>query len=135
MLRFVKKHYDNYVSNHKAIPTEMKVSLRRHPKMRKFIRNMAIELQMVQELQLKGGRRALKKETLKGAVEDMTELFIKGFKGHADRRIESDLAKSMQKEKVDNLDDMQSALEGNSKGVYEDMGLEIPEDQQEKPMV
>lgn len=130
--RLVVKTVREYIHDHRRIPSEMKRSLKNSPHITTLMVRITTQLKRASDLQLKRRGKRFKTETLKNTIKDITELFIKGFEGHAEKRRESEIQKYMRAHAEDEQKDMQSTLEGNTAGIFEDMGLVIPEDQQDK---
>lgn len=128
----VQKSVFDYIEKHSRIPSDMKRSLKRSDHVLKLIGNVTIQIKAASDLQLKRRGKRFKTQTIKSTVEDITELFIRGFEGHVEQRRESELKKLMRKNIDDQQKDMQATLEGKSSGIFEDMGVMIPQDQQEQ---
>lgn len=132
MQRTVQKAVLEYIEKHQRIPSEMKRSLKRSEHVRKLIGNLTIQMKAASDLQLRRRGKRFKTKTIVDTVGDFTELFIKGFEGHVERRRESEMQKYIRNHADDDQKDMQKTLEGKSTGIFEDMGLVIPEDQQDQ---
>lgn len=133
MLNLVYRTVHKYIKNHRRIPSELKRSLQKSDHTNTLIKNLTYQHRNVQDLQIKRRGRRLKDKTIINSIEDFTEVFLVGVEGHANKRRESELDKYKRDHAGDEQKEMQSALEGNSTGVFEDMGLVIPIDQREKP--
>jgi len=133
--KFVKKHFFEYVRRHQSINSEMKRAMKDNKHMHIFIDNMARQLIKAQDIQMKRRGKKFTEKTMISCVEDMSETFIQAYDAMANARVTSEIAKHAKRREEQNVDEMQSTLEGNSKGAFEDMGLVIPKDQQEKPVV
>ncbi len=132
MLNLVYRTVHEYIKRHKTIPSELKHALKGSPHTKRFIKNLTGQYRAVADLRVKQGKHKLKTKTYKDTVEDMTELFLKGVEGHAQRKRESFMASYAREHADDDTKEMQSVLEGKNTGAFEDMGLIVPEDQQEK---
>lgn len=130
MTLFVAKHYHDYIRNHDRINGELKRSLKNHPKSDEIVANLSEQFRHVQDVRLKTGKKKISDMTLISAIRDFAEILVKGIEVEADKRIASELEKYMREHALDDEKDMQSTLEGKSTGAFEDMGLEIPEEQQ-----
>lgn len=131
--RMVRGQVLKYIDHHKRIPNEMKHALVGSHHLSGLVDRLTAQIKGVQDIQMKRNRKKIGTNTLRKYINDFVELFLKGFEGHAERRRQSDLKKYETEHAQDNEKDMQSTLEGKSAGVFEDMGLVIPEDQIEKP--
>lgn len=131
--KFVRKTIIKFIDKHKTFPNEAKRSLIASHHMNLMVENLDQQIKDVQALQLSRNRMKIPEDTLIWFIDGFTEVFIKGFLGHIEKRQASEIKKYQMEHADDDIKDMQSTLEGNSVGVYEDMGLVIPEDQLEKP--
>lgn len=129
---FVAKEYHKFIRDHKTINSELKRSLAKHPKSDEFINNITNQFKHVQFLRLKKGKKKIGDKTLAEAIHDFAELLITAIEKKANEAMESEVAKYQRIHAGDDLKDMQSTLEGKSVAAFEDMGLVIPEDQQDQ---
>lgn len=132
MFNLAYRTVEAYIRKHQRIPLEMKRALKDSPHVRTLMKNLAFQFRNAQDLQIKRRGKRFKEKTIINGMEDVIELFIKGVEGHATRRQESEIAAYQREHADDETKEMQSTLEGNSTGVFEDMGLIIPIDQQEQ---
>lgn len=132
MFELVNKAVRQYIKNHKRIPGEMKHSLKKSNYLDQYIKRLSGELQRAQHLQIERRGKRFKPDTIKSMCAEFTEVFLTGIENAAERKRESEIEKYRRVHAADEVKDMQSTLEGKSSGVFEDMGLVIPEDQQDQ---
>jgi len=132
MLNNVRRWYKDYVETHMVIPKELKEALRTSDRVPSFIDNLSVGIKKAQFVLLKRGRKPASMKTLKGVVEDYTELFLNGLINESNSRIESEIAKYEKEDKIRQQKEIEDASEGKMTGAFEDMGLEVPEAEQKK---
>lgn len=109
---------------------ELKRAFLRHTSMNGFVAHICKEINIA-NLRLSGKGLSVKKETAEQVTREFVETSIKRVQDAANERVKSDIEKYKQAHANDDEKDMQDALEGRSNGIFEDMGLEIPIEQQE----
>ena len=132
MKRMVAKAVRDHIFEHKTLPNDAKHALRDSHHFTTLVTKLTVQYKAVQDIQRARGKKLIADKTLIDTTKDFTEYMIAGFLGHIEQRSESDLQKAARKEATDNVAEMDKALQGESSGVFEDMGLVIPEDQQEQ---
>jgi len=119
------------VRNHPTASSDLRGAILRSHQAEAVITNLTREFTAVQELRKKQNKRPFKVRTLKLMIYDFIELMIVGIERQAAIKRESETAKYAREHAQDHQKDMESTLAGDSKGVYEDMGLELGEDKVE----
>lgn len=120
---FVKKHFLKRLESNTKCNSEMKASLKDHPKMHEFINNLSLELPRVQNYRIAKGKPPFQLKDLAWLVDEYTDLFITGIENQADRARESSMQKYEREHSNDHVKEMEAALEGDSQGAYKDLGL------------
>lgn len=123
----VDRGYLKAVEELKDIPVELKRSLATHERMNTFKDNMVKQLTLIQERRLKLGKKPFAIESINGLIKDMVEVFARNAKTYADNVVKSDIEKYKRLHAEDEKEEMESTLQGNAKGAYEDLGLKIGE--------
>ncbi len=112
------------------INSELKASLREHPKTVQLLNNLHRELLAVDALRRSQGKKAISAQTIQDTVKDFTHNFITGVDIAAQRRVESDLKRIARETEEQKKKDLELASDGKFQGEYEelkDSGLKIGE--------
>lgn len=110
------------------INSELKASLKEHPKTKQLLDNLHMELLKVDVLRRSQGKKSLKEQTIADTVRDFTYKFITGVEGEANKRIESDLKRLAREAELQKQKDLEATANGNVSGEYKELeeeGLKI----------
>lgn len=120
----VRQYYNEAIALRKEINSELRHSLKNHPRMNTFIANMSAELVKVQNDRLLKGKPLIKDATIQGVVYDMVNMFIGGIEREADKRMQSEFAKYAELEAARYAKDLSDSADGKMSGVFKDIADE-----------
>ena len=117
----VLKTFNDFVS-HAPINSELKASLKSHPRVKAFIDNLYKEIIAVEVLRKSRKQKPLKLKTIKDTVEGFTMTFIQGIENAATRSVESDLTRIKREHEAQQIKDLEvSADTGVMHGEFEEL--------------
>lgn len=111
----------NRVVSEAQVNTELKRSLRTHPKTQEFLRNITNELVKVHALRMHQGKKALKAKTIVDTIEGLTKQLILGIEMESERRYESEMQKIIREQKLQRQKDLEASSEGELTGEFEEL--------------
>lgn len=85
-----------------------------------YTKALAQEFMKADQVQIKRGKSAFKKDTIKSAVKDFAEVWVRNIENEAKRRIESDISKSIRDQKEQERKDLESTANGKAAGEFEE---------------
>lgn len=118
-----RKAFNAYVDGDLAIPSELRHSLRGHERMPRFIDNLALELEKIQNLRVRKGKKPFADEILSDLVQGMTRVFIQGIMNEARRRYESDFDRIVREGAERDRKEIEDAANGKITGDFAEAGL------------
>lgn len=96
----VIQEYQRAVAESKTASPALKASLKTQDRVPAFIDRMCQEIPKAEAALLRKGR-VVKVETLRWAVREMTELFLKGIEANANDRVASPVQRAIQAQRLD----------------------------------
>jgi hypothetical protein len=123
-----RKYFIEAVNAHPKASSDLKQALnralkRKNQRLETFIDNLGREITIAKAAQLKSGKPQFSPQEIKWVVKEMTDLFVLGIEGEANRRIESDLARLAREQAAQNKAELDATLEGNPQGAFAEMGI------------
>lgn len=124
----VRKYFIESVAEHPKASTDLKRMLTQHlqrkaPRIEDFLNKLTAEVIGANYTQLRSGKKPFSPPEVKWVVKEMTNLFVLGIEGEANRRMESDLARAKREQEAARIAEMDSTLEGKAAGAFEEMGV------------
>lgn len=133
--KMVKKRVEDRLASKKDLRSEVLEAIHNSDQYRNFITGLTNQLIKSAMLVARRGKvKKLSDSTINSTIDDFTDHFVASFKYDAELRNESDLDRIAREQKVQDYKDMEKTLDGESSGVFEELGVEIvdkSEDQEE----
>ena len=92
-----------------------------------FVENMTREIQKAHAVKIKKAGRPFKQTHVNELLVEMIALFCWQLETEANRRHESDLAKTVRDREQQEIKDMDNTLDGKPSGIFEEMGVIVNE--------
>lgn len=119
----VERWFKEAVQLHPTASSDLKQTLLRgHPGLDAFLRRITREIEKA-DLHLRRQGKIVKQKTMQDLVYDMTNYFIIGMEGEANRRRESDLARIAREAEQNKIQEFESVLAGNAVGEFAEAGV------------
>lgn len=130
--RYVKREFNAFCKSQNNCSPALFASLKNSPRTKYFLKNLSEEISKAERLVHKRRGRALKLETIRLTIHDMTRLLLRGIEKEATNRVKSEADKSREKSKLDYLKDLEATSEGNPSGDFEGLEIEFSETKESK---
>lgn len=111
----------NHTIKNADINGELRAALLRSDKVRTFTQKLYGELLRAQAAQIARGRGYFKASTIENTTRDFTKTFILGVEREAQKKIQSDLARIADEQKVQHKQELEAASDGKFIGEYEEL--------------
>lgn len=129
--KFVKSRATAQLNSRLDIRAEILEAVRLGDKFRNMIDGLTNELQKAALIVEKRRGKPLKLSSIEMTIDDFTNVLINSVQKEGIIRTESDLDRRIREKKVQDQQDIENTIEGNSTGVYEELGVEIETDREE----
>lgn len=120
-LELVKKTYQEAIALNPNINSGLKTALKSQERMPLFLKNLAIELEKVQENRNRKGKVHYSEKAIKDAIYDMVDVFIMGVEMENKARMESQLQKRLAEQEAQKKKDLEDTASGKVSGEYEEL--------------
>jgi hypothetical protein len=128
---FVKKRATARLKSRTDVGAEILEAVRTGDKFRNMIDGLTNELQKAARIVETRRGKPLKVSSLELTIDDFTDVLINSVKNEGIIRTESDLDRRIREKKVQDQKDIENTIEGNSTGVYEELGVEVEDNRDE----
>lgn len=120
-LELVKKTYQEAIALNPKINSGLKTALKSQERMPLFLKNLAIELEKVQENRNRKGKLHYSEKAIKDTIYDMVDVFIMGVEMENKARMESQLQKRLAEQEAQKKKDLEDTASGKVSGEYEEL--------------
>lgn len=120
-LELVKKTYQEAIALNPNINSGLKTALKSQERMPLFLKNLAIELEKVQENRNRKGKLHYSEKAIKDTIYDMVDVFIMGVEMENKARMESQLQKRLAEQEAQKKKDLEDTASGKVSGEYEEL--------------
>lgn len=120
-----KSGLKEFVLSHETNPRGM-------PQLDRMIQNLRNEIQKAQAVFWRRHKKEPNPKHIKSLVQDFTEVFLHNCETVARQTYESDMARIARETKLQEAKDMESTLQGNPAGIFEELGVIVDETRQDE---
>lgn len=98
-----------------------------HPRVNRFLENVAKEITEVNKTRIRKGKQAASKENLQWLVGTLTDAFVYSVETEVRLQTEAESERLKRQRAAQEVADMEATLAGKPQGIYEEMGIVFDE--------
>ncbi len=129
--KFVKSRATARLNSRKDVKAEVLEAVRTGDRFRNMIHGLTNELQKAARIVFNRRGRPVKLSNIEMTIDDFTDVLINSVQKEGIIRTESDLDRIQREKKVQDQKDIENTIEGNSTGVFKELGVEFEETREE----